>query len=225
MESSVFNQKAEDYALYRPQYHSNAIKVLIDITGMKSDWCVADIGSGTGNVSRHFVEKVQNVFAVEPERAMRYQAELLLVQYSSFKSIDAAAEATTLDDHSIDLITIGQASHWIDWDKALKEFKRIIKPEGWIAIIWNQYETTPDINVDFIFNPCTKKDYSFPSVINETWAEYIGGIRSASRNPSPADEEYEAFEQKHRKRFGLQAVDGLISVRYTTELTVGRLKD
>ena len=223
MESTVFNQKARDYALYRPQYASEAIEALINIAGLNSAWYVADIASGTGNVARHLVDKVRQVFAVEPEEAMRYQTELLLNKYTSFKSIAATAENTTLDDRSIDLITVGQAFHWIDWTFALREFNRILKPDGWIALLWNQYETTPDMNIDIVFKPGTQNRQSYPVVFKEGWAEYLGGIRSASRNPNPGEEGYEEFEEKLRKRFDSQSKDGRITVKYTTELAVGRL--
>ena len=74
MTSSVFTKKAKDYALYRPQYADKAIDTLIDIVGISSTWNVAVIGSGTGNVSRHLVDKVNRVFAIEPDKAMRHQA-------------------------------------------------------------------------------------------------------------------------------------------------------
>ena len=223
MKSDVFNQKAQDYALYRPQYSGEAIESLIDVTGMDSAWNVADIGSGTGNVSRHLVERVSRVFAVEPEEAMRNQAELLLGKYPSFKSIAATAERSSLQENSIDLITVGQAFHWIDWKLALKEFYRILRQDRWIALLWNQYETTPDMDMDFIFKPGTLCRKKFPVVFEEGWDEYIGGIRSASRNPSPGDKGYRDFEENLRQRFDSKAVDGRITVRYVTELAVGRL--
>ena len=161
MKSTVFTQKAEDYALYRPQYSSEAIEALIDIVSLNSSWKVADIASGTGNVSINLVDKVKQVFAVEPEGAMRQQAEWLLNKHSSFKSIEATAENTTLEDKSIDLITLGQAFHWIDWTPALTEFNRILKPEGWIALLWNEYETTPEFEIEYIFKAGTQRRHSF----------------------------------------------------------------
>lgn len=223
MKSTVFDQKARDYALYRPPYAYEAIEALIDIIGLDSTWNVADIASGTGNVSRHLTDKVGRIFAVEPEEAMRHQAELLLSKYPSFVSVAATAEKTTLDDNSIDLITVGQAFHWIDWTVALEEFKRILKPDGWIAFLWNQYETTPDMDMNFIFKPGTQVRKSYPVVFDEGWTEFLGGIRSASRNPSPGDEGYEEFEEKLRKRFDSQSKDGRITVKYTTGLAIGLL--
>lgn len=223
MKSTVFYKKARDYALYRPQYAGDAIDALIYIVGLDLTWIVADIASGTGNVSIHLVDKVNQVFAVEPEEAMRYQAELLLGKYPSFISIDATAERTTLQSNSIDLITIGQAFHWIDWIEAQREFNRILKPDGWIALLWNQYETTPDMDMNFIFNPGTQLRHSYPVVFEEGWTEFIGGIRSASRNPSPGDEGYKEFEEKLKQRFDSQSKGGRITVRYTTELAIGRL--
>jgi SAM-dependent methyltransferase len=49
--------------------------------------------------------------------------------------IDATAEATTLPGASIDLVAIGRAFHWFDKDRSLAEFRRILKPEGWVTLV------------------------------------------------------------------------------------------
>jgi SAM-dependent methyltransferase len=66
----------------------------------------------------------------------------LLKSYPRFHSIAAQAEATGLPDHSVDFITAGQAFHWFDREKARAEFARILKPRGWVALIWNERITT-----------------------------------------------------------------------------------
>ena len=66
------------------------------------------------------------------------KAEELLKEYSNFKSINSTAEQTTLQNESIDLITAAQAFHWFDVDKTKQEFKRILKPNGYCCLIWNE---------------------------------------------------------------------------------------
>jgi SAM-dependent methyltransferase len=68
---------------------------------------------------------------------MREAGEKLLSKYRNFISINGTAEDTTLENNSIDLITAGQAFHWFDVEKCKIEFKRIIKPGGFAALIWN----------------------------------------------------------------------------------------
>ncbi len=105
--TTVYSGKAEDYAAHRPDYAGQAIDTLVELTRLDSTWVVADIGSGTGNLSRHLVGRTRRVFAVEPNDAMRHQAEHLLGDSPSFESIRGTAEQTALPDHIVDLITVG----------------------------------------------------------------------------------------------------------------------
>ncbi len=52
-----------------------------------------------------------------------------------------AAEATTLADKSSDLVVCGQAFHWFDLGRSKNEFRRILRPPGWVALIWNERKT------------------------------------------------------------------------------------
>ena len=224
MSTAAYTRKAEDYAAYRPPYVDEAVNLLLDTTGLTSGWLVADIGSGTGNVARHLVDRARQVFAVEPDDAMRHQAEQLLGNHPSFTSIAGTAEETTLANCSIDLITVGQALHWFDQHAAQAEFARILRPSGWIALIWNRFGTPAeqaDIPEMFAVEGCVRR--SFPAAVKETWSQFIGGLRSAAGNPSWGDDGYAQFEQKQRELFDANAVEGLITVEYATELIVGRL--
>ena len=105
--------------------------------GLVRESIIADVGSGTGILSELFAKHGNIVFAIEPNREMRSMAEQLLRLRSNFKSIEATAEDTKLPSASIDFITAGQAFHWFDSVKAKSEFSRILKPEGWVLLIWN----------------------------------------------------------------------------------------
>jgi ubiquinone/menaquinone biosynthesis C-methylase UbiE len=98
---------------------------------------IADIGSGTGILSELFLSAGYHVYGVEPNREMRHAAEQDLSPYPNFISMPGQAEATGLPDHSIDLIVAGQAFHWFDRALSRKEFLRILKPPGWVVLLWN----------------------------------------------------------------------------------------
>jgi SAM-dependent methyltransferase len=112
---------------------------------MTLDSIVADIGAGTGLLAELFLKTGNRVLGIEPNREMREAGEQLLRGYERFRSIDATAEATTLFDHSVDFITAGQAFHWFDRLRVGAEFARILKPHGWIVLIWNErrIDSTP----------------------------------------------------------------------------------
>src|SRR5205085_5614703 len=136
-----FSNRVENYLKFRPSYPDAVISLLRSECGLTSDSVIADIGSGTGFLSELFLRNGNRVFGVEPNREMRAAGEKLLAKYPNFSSIDATAEATTLDAASIDFATVGQAFHWFDPVRTLKEFKRILRTDGWVVIIWNAFQT------------------------------------------------------------------------------------
>jgi SAM-dependent methyltransferase len=99
---------------------------------------VADVGSGTGILTELLLETGAEVFAVEPNREMRAAAEQLLSDYGRFRSVAGSAEATTLPNACVDLLTASQAFHWFDVQKSQRELRRILRPRGWVALIWNE---------------------------------------------------------------------------------------
>src|SRR3989442_6670114 len=132
-----FSNRAENYAKYRPGYPAEVIAVLKSECGLTEASSVADVGSGTGILSELFLRNGNKVFAIEPNAPMRLLAERDL-KFPKFVSVEATAEATTLEPASVDFITAGQAFHWFDREKAKREFRRILRPEGWVVLIWNE---------------------------------------------------------------------------------------
>jgi len=137
-----FDGKGDIYALYRPSYPDEFIEFLFEQTHITEQSVIADIGSGTGILTGQLLEKVHRVYAVEPNSDMRRIAENDLSQYGLFTSVDASAEHTTLPDRSVDLITVAQAFHWFDRDAFRKECRRILKPGGHVALVWNSRDET-----------------------------------------------------------------------------------
>jgi len=140
-----FSSRVTNYVKYRPSYPAAIIDLLRAECGLSVDSVVADVGSGTGLLAELFLKAGNRVLGIEPNREMREAGEQLLHKYERFVSIDAAAEATTLPDHSVDFVTAGQAFHWFDRARVDAEFARILKPHGWIVLIWNErrVDSTP----------------------------------------------------------------------------------
>ena len=133
-----FSNRVKDYVNYRPSYPPEVVELMRREMNLNKDSIVADIGSGTGIFTRQLLEIGCAVFAVEPNPAMRQAGEDFLRDFSNFKSIDGTSENTNLPEKAVDFITAAQAFHWFDREKAKKEFDRILKPGGYVVLIWNE---------------------------------------------------------------------------------------
>jgi SAM-dependent methyltransferase len=136
-----FTGRASDYDRYRQRYPTAEILTRLRTwCGLTPEWLIADIGAGTGMLAEVFLENGNRVLAVEPNQDMREQMRPFVEAQlgcpaPQLEIIDATAEATTLPDASVDLVAAGRAFHWFDKDRALAEFRRILKPNGWVALI------------------------------------------------------------------------------------------
>lgn len=142
-----FSDRVTNYVKYRPAYPASVPEQLIALGVLNDRSVLADIGSGTGLSSIVFLNKGFIVHGVEPNKEMREAGEEFLKDEEGFISHDGTAEASGLKEHSVDVIIAGQAFHWFDAEKAKAEFKRILKPGGWVVLIWN--DRRPD-STDFL---------------------------------------------------------------------------
>src|ERR1019366_5008772 len=139
-----FSDRVENYVRYRPGYPPEVVDLLRAECGLRPSHIVADIASGTGMFTRLLLENGNSVFAVEPNTEMR---EMGIRQLESLESsarlvsVAGTAEETTLRSASVDFVTAAQAAHWFDLPRARAEFARILKPEGWCVLIWNERRT------------------------------------------------------------------------------------
>ncbi len=136
-----FSDRAAAYVRGRPGYPASLLEVLRERCDLKPSSVVADVGAGTGILSRLLRESGCDVRAVEPNAAMREAAGLPMIA--------GTAEATTLPDASIDLVTAAQAFHWFDRARARVEFARILKPGGWVAVIWNDRRLSTPFGAEY----------------------------------------------------------------------------
>ncbi|MFW9771249.1 MAG: class I SAM-dependent methyltransferase [Candidatus Heimdallarchaeota archaeon] len=239
-----FSSRVENYIKYRPKYPWEVINFLIEKELLLSDSIVADIGSGTGILSELFLKNGNLVYGVEPNKDMRAAAEKLLSNYANFNSVEGSAENTGLKENSIDLITAGQAFHWFDVKKTKKEFIRIIKPMGYVVLIWNnRRKTAPGFpseseqlllkygkdykevqktekNIERFFQFEKKIFYNFQDVNLE---EYKGRILSASYIPLEDDPNYKRMISDFENLFKKYQRNGLIRIEYDTEIYYGKI--
>jgi SAM-dependent methyltransferase len=140
-----FHDRAEDYARYRPGYPAPAVDALLTGLAPLVERTAADVGAGTGILSRLLADRGVRVLAVEPNASMRGAA----VAHEHVRWVDGTAEATGLPDRSVDLVTVAQAFHWFDVPPTLREFARILEPGGRLAILWNRRSRTDPFTLGY----------------------------------------------------------------------------
>lgn len=139
-----FSNRIENYIKYRPGYPDEVISCLNDECSLSQNAVVAAIGPGMGIFTALLLKRGYTVYAVEPNAAMEPAAVLQLSGNEKFIPVTASAEATTLTEKSINLIVCAQAFHWFNNGNIHREFKRILKDDGYAALIWNNRQTEAD---------------------------------------------------------------------------------
>lgn len=244
-----FSSRVENYIRYRPTYPKAILTTLAQDCQLTSSLQIADIGSGTGILTKLFLQQGNPVFAVEPNRDMRLAAERLLQPYLNFQSIEGQAETTTLVENSVDFVIAGQAFHWFNRHNARAEFRRILKPGGWVVLIWNDRETktTPflvayeqllhqyatdyaQVNHKHIDEAILSEFYgdggfitqTFPNQQNFTFEGLKGRLLSSSYVPEAGHLNYEPMLAELLKIFQAHQVKGKVAFEYTTRLYYGQ---
>jgi len=236
-----FADCVEHYAQFRPDYPERAIDLMLEGMGFPSMLTVADIGSGTGILSRQLAERGALVVAVEPNESMRRAC----FAHERIIPHDATAEQTGLNDGSVDLITCAQAFHWFDPERALPEFRRIIRGLGRLAIIWNTRDTDDPVTAGYTAairkasqsHPAESRmdqarafeqsplftdlqEHEIPHVQRLTLDGLIGRARSASYCPKQGPLLDTLIEELTELHAAHADADGCVQMRYMTRLFI-----
>lgn len=244
-----FSSRVENYIKYRPHYPAEFLHTLKEECELKPDSVIADIGSGTGILTEVFLNNGNIVFGVEPNREMREAGEKLLGEYSFFRSISGIAEETTLEDHSMDFVTAAQAYHWFDHAKARQEFLRILKPHGWVVLLWNdrrmdspflqEYEHLLQLYATDYAEVNHKQfgdeqigaffgEYGFRKAqyVNSQYFDFDGlkgRLLSSSYTPEEDHRNYAPMLERLRTIFDAHQINGQVSFDYDTIMFYGQL--
>lgn len=245
-----FSSRVENYVRYRPGYPPEIIDLLKNECGLRPESLIADIGSGTGKLTELFLENGNVVFGVEPNPGMRTAGETLLSKYSSFKSVEGTAEATTLLASSVHFVVAGQAFHWFDPAASKEEFARILKPGGWAVLVWNErhVDSTPFLrayenllltfNTDYpvvrqenatsairsFFAPVIPRTKEMPNRQEFDLTSLEGRLLSSSYTPEAGDPRFEPMLEELRAIFKEHQEGGIVQFEYTTRIFYNQIK-
>lgn len=244
-----FSNRVENYVKYRPGYPAEMIAFFRKRLGLTPASVVADIGSGTGLSARPFLEFGCSVFGVEPNAAMREAAEDYLAAFPTFESIEGTSTETNLPAGSCDIVIAAQAFHWFEPEGTRAEFRRILKPGGNVALIWNerQLSTTPflgdyeklllkygrDYNEvrhekidERVLGEFFKAKFdraTFPNSQELDLEGLSGRLLSSSYMPDTSDPIFPAMMNELGELFAKHAEEGRIKIIYDTNVFVSAL--
>lgn len=142
---SYFSDRGEDYEKYRPIHPASAIDTILSALNSSTGLVAADIGAGTGIGARLLADRGIQVIAIEPNIDMRMAA----TPNERVEFLAGTAEKIPLETASVDLVCSFQAFHWFDFTKSLQEFRRILKPNGRLALIWSLWDRSNVVSKEY----------------------------------------------------------------------------
>jgi SAM-dependent methyltransferase len=243
-----FSDRVENYVSYRPSYPAAVVEWIRSRIGLPAGSVVADVGAGTGISAKLFLDAGCEVFAVEPNREMREAAERILGSHPLFHSVNGSAEETKLAGCSADLVVAAQAFHWFDARKTRPEFSRILKTEGHVALIWNEWvlDATPFLHeYEQLLLSCATDysqvrhenigvkelaafftgDYVVHALANEQIFDFAGlkgRLLSSSYVPAAGQPGHDLMLQELARIYERHQCAGKIRIEYVTRVYLGR---
>lgn len=244
-----FSNRVENYVKYRPGYPPEVLRLFESAMDLQAASVIADVGAGTGISARIFLENGNRVFAVEPNAAMRDAAAEFLKDYPQLTLVDGTSEQTTLAGDSVDFVVAAQAFHWFKTEETRREFKRIIRDGGYVALIWNErqldstdflrdYESflhvyatdyaevrhdnvSAEVLGDFFRKGFQKKTFQMAQVFD--YAGLEGRLLSSSYTPTAENPRFAPMIKELKSLFTKHAKTGRIDFLYNTSIYYGQL--
>ena len=244
-----FSSRVDDYVRYRPSYPGDIVPLLERECGLSAASTVADVGFGTGLLTKRFLDFGCAVIGVEPNKEMRDAGERFLASYDKFASVNGLAEKTGLPDDCVDLVAVGQAFHWFEAATARAEFRRILRAPRWVALIWNErvvegafltgYEDlllryAPEYSqvdhrridaerISDFFQHRAWKLQTFPNVQHLDWAGLRGRLESSSYAPRADHPSYSPLLAELNQLYDKNQQNGRVDFLYETNVYYGTL--
>jgi len=244
-----FTGRVAEYERYRLRYPSEMLSLLRERCGLRVSDRIADVGAGTGMLAELFLEHGNAVVAIEPNAEMRVVCEQMQQRYALLTVIDAMAENTTLADAAVDFVMAGRAFHWFDPERAIPEFRRVLRPHGWMVLAANgrsRGESAQQIEFEKIladegidhrdvrsrhrmhetaaasFAPGTLVQEQLHGEQRLTLEEFLGQTQSYSSAPLPGHAKYEGMQRALREFFVRWQNDGVLRMGTTCYVTCGQ---
>ncbi|WP_438467538.1 class I SAM-dependent methyltransferase [Marinomonas sp. PE14-40] len=238
MSNSLFSSKELLYQDFRPEYPSSIISDLESAFNIKLNGEIAEFGCGTGKLTKYLSGQNRHIYAIEPDIEMLDRVPMNNV---SITKVIGTAENSRFANSSIDFILSAQAFHHFEPVATKGEFKRILKENGQIILIWyfsdmNQiiareirktfYRfgrlldqpkrmkiTEHTIGTLFLeYNVCFKQIGVIEQALNLN--NFLGSMCSSSYAPEPSDSIFDDYKEEFVRLFGLHHKNGEVICRF-----------
>ncbi len=210
---------------------------------------VADIGAGTGLLTRDLLPRFAHVFAVEPNEEMRSAlVSNEIGSHPSLRALSGTAESTSLADSSVDMVFAAQAFHWFDIVSARAEFQRVLRGPRAVALFWNTRKVgvsrgadeldavmdslrtgerktlaADEAAVSAFFGAGSWKRAEYPNPMSLSRDELRSMVLSRSYAPRAGDSGYEGLVTRLDTLFGAYSIGEHFVIPQVTEVYLGRL--
>jgi SAM-dependent methyltransferase len=168
-----FDAGADVYERARPSYPPEAVAWLVEHLRIAPRTTVVDLAAGTGKLTRLLASSGASLLAVEPVGGMRAQ---LRATRRDVPVVAATAEALPFRDAALDAVTVAQAFHWFDADRAFTELARVLRPGGRVGMVWNARDRRVDW-VDQLWSIMDRVEKRAPWRDHERWSDAALGAR------------------------------------------------
>lgn len=233
---NIFKGKAQFYNS-RPTYPQECIDYLINKFSLSSDSVIADIGAGTGILTKPFLDFGCSAFAVEPNEDMFWELNKNLSDYQNIDFLKTSAEKTNIPTFSCDAVIVGTAFHWFDKDKFRAECKRILKNNKYVAILRIANNNEADKKLDKVRGYTERDLLSAKDFFGEGFLEhidfeysqsfdeerYINNLLSSATAPLPSDAVFGEYVNKCKSVFNRYFENGLAELSFAVNCYIGKL--
>lgn len=167
-----FETGSETYERARPDYPAPAVDTIVAAARIEAGTRVLDLAAGTGKLTRQFWSRGASCVALEPSAAMRQVFRRVLPRVALAGGI---AEAIPAAAGSMDAVVVAQAFHWFDPVRSLSEIARVLRPGGWLALIWNERDESDPTVAELV--RLTKWDQAQPYPMGMDFGTFIDQSR------------------------------------------------
>ncbi len=134
----TFDEDAANYDALRPTYCADLFRDVLAYSGLAPGMHAVEVGIGTGQATRPFLDAGCRVTAVELGANLADYVRRKFAAYPLFRVENVAFEAFECPPESVDLLYSATAFHWIPEDTGYPKALRLLRRGGTLALFWNR---------------------------------------------------------------------------------------